>query len=310
MEPHRFRPHLDALEARENPATPADVLSAAQFAELAAPVLDVMHDRLAGPMRTETLDKYKNLLPQVALAEGWAARVLTEFRVALTMEAAANPSAAAGLAPLIGRAADLQARAMVGTGAADMMTVTIGGTSVVPQLVKAATPTIDSGSSGSTSSNGSSGSDSNNGGTTNNGDTNNGSSKSPPLSTSDASGMTDTIPPLDDPNWQAKPDGLRVWDVVEGDGTPVQANSQISVFYTGWLRSDGTQFETNRTGNPNTFALSGLIKGWQEGLIGMKPGGLRRLDIPSDLAYGPTGSPPKIPGNAPLVFEIKMLAVN
>ena len=113
-----------------------------------------------------------------------------------------------------------------------------------------------------------------------------------------------------DPHWQAMPDGLRVWDVVEGDGTAATAGSDVTVYYTGWLKSDGTQFETDRTSGPNTFSLAGLIQGWQEGIPGMKPGGLRRLDIPAALAYGTAGSPPKIPGNADLVFEIKMLAVN
>jgi len=122
--------------------------------------------------------------------------------------------------------------------------------------------------------------------------------------------MSDTIPDVNDPHWQAMPDGLRVWDVVEGDSTAATAGSNVTVYYTGWLKSDGTQFETDRTSGPNTFSLAGLIQGWQEGIPGMKPGGLRRLDIPAALAYGTAGSPPKIPGNADLVFEIKMLAVN
>jgi hypothetical protein len=301
MEPHRFRPHLDTLEVRDTPsATPADVLSASLYAVVATNVINVYAERLAGPLRTDTLNQYKNVLPQVALADGWAAKVLNEFQAALDAQAAADPAAAAALAPLAQRVTDLQGRAMLGTASADVLGVSIGVPSVLPKLAQTLSPTDPAPASSNTtdgSTNTTPGSDS---GTTN----------PPPLSTADASGMSDTIPPLDDPHWQAMPDGLRVWDVVQGDGTPVQANSKITVYYTGWLKSDGTQFETNRTGTPNQFDLSGLIKGWQEALPGMKPGGLRRLDIPSALAYGPNGSPPKIPGNADLVFEIKMIAVN
>src|SRR5438477_163466 len=80
MEPYRFRPQLDALEGRDTPsATPADVAAAAQFAELATGVVEQLADRLAGPLRTETLDQIKAFLPKLAFADAWAATILTEF---------------------------------------------------------------------------------------------------------------------------------------------------------------------------------------------------------------------------------------
>jgi hypothetical protein len=117
------------------------------------------------------------------------------------------------------------------------------------------------------------------------------------------------LPSPNDPNWQNLNDGLRFWDVVPGTGTAVQANSTISVFYTGWL-VDGTVFDSNASGTtPASFPMTSLIQGWQQGLVGMQVGGTRRLYIPSALGYGPNGSPPRIPGNADLVFDIRLVGV-
>jgi FKBP-type peptidyl-prolyl cis-trans isomerase FkpA len=100
-------------------------------------------------------------------------------------------------------------------------------------------------------------------------------------------------------------------DLVVGTGATALATSRVTVSYTGWLydtsKTDGkgTQFETN----PNTsFLLTGVIAGWQRGLVGMKVGGQRRLIIPPDLAYGSSGNGP-IPPNATLVFDIGLLGV-
>jgi hypothetical protein len=311
MEPHRFRPRLDALEARENPATPTDVFAAAIFTELNFGEVPQLADRLTGPLRTETINQFKTLLPQLALNGAAATTILTEFEGALITQMAADPANAAALVPTLERVSELQLKARIGTSGADFLAVSLGAKSLQEQIATlppspgAATPAAADGSTTGTD-----GSSTTTTATTPTTPTDPGTTKPPPLSTSDASGMSDTIPPLDDPHWQAMPDGLRVWDVVEGAGTAAQANSKVTVYYTGWLKSDGTQFETDRNTGPNTFDLSGLIKGWQEAIPGMKPGGLRRLDVPSALAYGSAGSPPKIPANADLVFEIKMLAVN
>jgi hypothetical protein len=123
-------------------------------------------------------------------------------------------------------------------------------------------------------------------------------------------GMTNTMPDPNAPNWVAVgTQGLKSWDVVAGSGTPVAAGQSITVFYTGWLASNGTKFDSRRSpAAPATFALSGLIQGWQQGIPGMKPGGIRRLFVPAALGYGATGSGSTVPPNADLVFEIKLIS--
>lgn len=122
-------------------------------------------------------------------------------------------------------------------------------------------------------------------------------------------GMTNTVPSATDPNFQVGANGLGVWDITVGTGATVAASSTVKVFYTGWL-TDGTVFDQSRTaGSPASFALSNTIQGFQQGLAGMKVGGIRRLLIPPSLGYGNTqqGS---IPPNSTLIFEVKMLAVS
>lgn len=103
-------------------------------------------------------------------------------------------------------------------------------------------------------------------------------------------------------------------DLVVGTGTQAISGSQVTVTYTGWLydtsRTDGkgTQFESGQFG-PFRLGTGFVIAGWDRGVVGMRVGGQRRLVIPPELAYGSAGSPPKIPGNATLVFDIGMLSV-
>ncbi|WP_088258510.1 FKBP-type peptidyl-prolyl cis-trans isomerase [Fimbriiglobus ruber] len=123
--------------------------------------------------------------------------------------------------------------------------------------------------------------------------------------------MSDTLPSVDGPEWKAEK-GLKIWDVKEGEGEPCKAGATVDIHYTGWL-TNGKQFDSSRptlkptSTGPANFRLDGLVKGWQIGIPGMKPGGIRRLIIPSDLGYGPGGQPAAgIPGGASLVFEIKL----
>jgi hypothetical protein len=130
---------------------------------------------------------------------------------------------------------------------------------------------------------------------------------SPPAVTDD-SGMVNSLPPLDSTSWQTKSDGLKTWDVQVGSGTAVTSGSTIQVYYTGWL-TNGTKFDSARSpASPATFQLSKLIPGWQEGLIGMQPGGIRRLYVPYALGYGVSGSGTTIPPYSDLVFELKLVS--
>ena len=110
---------------------------------------------------------------------------------------------------------------------------------------------------------------------------------------------------------QAKVDSLQKIDTQPGDGDEAKANSTVTVQYTGALAATGIIFESSiDSGQPVTFRLNQVIKGWQEGLPGMKVNGQRRLLIPASLAYG-TNPPPGsgIPTNADMVFDIILLDV-
>ncbi len=105
--------------------------------------------------------------------------------------------------------------------------------------------------------------------------------------------------------------GLKYVDQRVGTGATAANGNQLQVHYTGWLR-DGTRFESSRDrGQPFPFTLGAgrVIKGWDEGIVGMKVGGVRKLIIPANLAYGEQGSPPNIPPNAELTFEVELVAI-
>jgi peptidylprolyl isomerase len=116
------------------------------------------------------------------------------------------------------------------------------------------------------------------------------------------------VPPSGPP-----PKGLEVKDLIKGTGPAATATSSITVQYVGILYKGGKQFDASwndGNGQPTTLPLSGVIKGWQEGIPGMRVGGRRELIIPPSLGYGPSGSPPKIPGNATLEFVIDLHGVS
>lgn len=102
--------------------------------------------------------------------------------------------------------------------------------------------------------------------------------------------------------------GVYIKDLQAGSGTAaVVSSSTVLAYYTGWL-ANGTVFDTNVGGTVLTYPLSGLIPGWQSGLLGLKVGGKRRLVIPSALAYGAGGSGP-IPPYANLVFDVELTGI-
>ncbi|HVL56001.1 MAG TPA: FKBP-type peptidyl-prolyl cis-trans isomerase [Burkholderiaceae bacterium] len=107
--------------------------------------------------------------------------------------------------------------------------------------------------------------------------------------------------------------GLKIEDLTEGSGATASAGDQVSVHYTGWLYENGEagrKFDSSRDrGDPFRFALGAghVIRGWDEGVQGMKVGGVRRLIIPPELGYGARGAGGVIPPNATLLFEVELL---
>jgi FKBP-type peptidyl-prolyl cis-trans isomerase len=106
-------------------------------------------------------------------------------------------------------------------------------------------------------------------------------------------------------------DSLKIEDLQLGDGTEAASGKRVTVHYVGTL-TDGSKFDSSRDrGEGFTFRLGAgeVIKGWDQGVAGMKIGGLRKLTIPHQLAYGDRGYPPVIPPKATLVFEVELLEV-
>ena len=121
--------------------------------------------------------------------------------------------------------------------------------------------------------------------------------------------FTNKPPP---PNETVFPSGLHVVDTVVGTGPEAKTGDTVVVHYRGYL-ADGSTFDSSRDRNePFRFPVGAgqVIKGWEEGIPGMRVGGSRTLIIPSHLGYGARGSPPKIPPNSTLFFEVELLAVH
>ncbi|NVO14938.1 MAG: FKBP-type peptidyl-prolyl cis-trans isomerase [Rhodoplanes sp.] len=126
-----------------------------------------------------------------------------------------------------------------------------------------------------------------------------------------ASGSDGPAPEATAPPAAAAPGaGLNSQDLKVGTGAEARAGQRVRVNYTGKL-TNGTTFDSSIGRSPFVFTLGGgqVIKGWDQGVAGMKVGGKRRLTIPPELGYGAAGSPPKIPPNSVLVFEIDLLGI-
>ena len=107
------------------------------------------------------------------------------------------------------------------------------------------------------------------------------------------------------------PSGLQYWDIRVGTGEVAKEGHRVRVHYTGWLTT-GKKFDSSvDAGTPFDFTLGNgeVIKGWDEGVAGMKVGGKRQLRIPPELAYGANGYPPIIPANSTLIFDVQLVGV-
>ena len=115
--------------------------------------------------------------------------------------------------------------------------------------------------------------------------------------------------------FQTLPSGLQYDDTTPGTGATAQSGAQVKVHYTGWLWKDGAtgaKFDSSKDrGQPFSFALGAgqVIRGWDEGVAGMRVGGKRELRIPADLGYGQGGARDVIPPGASLVFEVELLDI-
>jgi len=130
---------------------------------------------------------------------------------------------------------------------------------------------------------------------------------------------TSTLPSASSPSSPTKVNGqptttasgLQYWDIVVGTGATAVPGKPVSVHYTGWL-TNGDKFDSSRDrGKPFVFSLGEgqVIKGWDEGVAGMKAGGKRQLRIPPVLGYGDSGAGGVIPPNATLIFDVELLEV-
>jgi hypothetical protein len=136
-----------------------------------------------------------------------------------------------------------------------------------------------------------------------------GAPKPPPVASASASAAPPSPPPPD-----AGPSvPIETKDIVVGKGPAAQDGDKVSVQYTGKL-PDGTEFDSSRKPGRKPFDFvigkGQVIKGWDQGIAGMKVGGKRKLTIPPDLAYGARGRPPLIPANSTLVFDVELLSIN
>ncbi len=125
------------------------------------------------------------------------------------------------------------------------------------------------------------------------------------------SGFLERYQKLPDSRFETKPSGLKVADLAEGEGTAAATGMTVVVRYTGWTE-DGKKFDSSLDkGQPFEFTMGSghVIKGWEEGLAGAKPGDRMQLVIPAGLAYG-NRQVGEIPPNSTLVFNVEVLSVN
>ncbi len=141
------------------------------------------------------------------------------------------------------------------------------------------------------------------------GDSGDKSSTTATTASEDNLGKKPTIAASDAP----APTTLQVEDIKVGEGPAAKAGDNLTMQYVGAIYDTGKEFDASwDRGQPFKFQLGAgnVIKGWDQGIVGMKAGGRRKLIIPADLGYGAAGSPPTIPANATLVFIVDLISIN
>lgn len=281
MPPTSFRPGLTPLEDRTIPSvSPAEVFAAAATADLGQEQIQGLLDKGIGLVNVVTRGFLRNYLPTLTDQSIKAGKVLSEYQNDLEDQAATDPT----LIPLIGRVAELRYKAEVNAVYAYALTKEVGGNPLdgitvpipadqpIPPTPPPAPPAP------------------------------------PPPDVTTNAGTTGKLPDITASTFRdVGTAGLRVQDVVVGQGLPATSGQNVSVFYTGFL-TNGTVFDGNRDKTPTTFNLNGVVQGFNVGIQGMLPGGVRNIFIPAALGYGAAGSPPSIPPNADLIFEVKLLS--
>ncbi len=107
------------------------------------------------------------------------------------------------------------------------------------------------------------------------------------------------------------PSGVKYWDIQKGEGNVAEKGHVVQTLFIAWIK-DGKQIDSSTSRDkPTVFTLGAgqVIRGWEDGVEGMKPGGKRQIEIPPDLAYGAAGAPPVVPPNSTLIFDIELIEV-
>ncbi len=298
MDAARFRLTLVPLEDRTTPAvSPTDVFNALAQTARTEDLLQRVAARPAYGFNIYTEASLRDLLPTLTVESQRSAAVLAEYQNELAAAAVTDPAAARAVAPVAAERYQAELNAVY----AASYTATFGNApiqTVLPTPASAPTPvaipTVFDGTNVVVP---------------------------PPVDpptpptgdTTTSAGLTGEFPDLDSAEFRDLGNGLRVRtlaagtpDAADPDGFSVGTAEQLSVFYSGFLVDGRTRFESNITATPADFADgTGLIAGFQTGVAGLQPGEVRILDIPAALAYGERGSPPNIPSNARLTFEVK-----